>query len=413
MFRHFKSREQKISLTIFMILTAALTFIITWSNIMWGDRYIVIDAKGTPPGTANKVKAVDYLINKRFYQDIDKEKYIDGMLHGMANGLGDPYSAYYTTEEMESFGKIMNDTVQEYVGIGVIIDQDEKGMYIINEIFEESPAKKAGLLAGDIFLKVNGKDATDFNDKESFLYAFKGESGTKVAVSMYRKNEDKLFNCELTVENIKHYQNILSKMMTDEIGYINIAMFDNEIAKNFKEQYNLLKEKNAKGLIIDLRNDPGGSYEQVIEIADVFINEGIIVYTEDKAGKKEYKYAEPGEEEIPLILLINEKSASASEVLAGAIRDHGKGKLVGKKTFGKGIVQGIFPFKDDSGIKMTTSKYFTPSGECIHEKGIEPDVEIILNQTYSNMRVSQIPENEDNQLNAALNLMTDMLNKKG
>jgi carboxyl-terminal processing protease len=229
---------------------------------------------------------------------------------------------------------------------------------------------------------------------------------------MYRKSEDRYFTTKVTLENIKHIYNISSKILDQNIGYINIKMFDADIPKNFDEQVTILKDKGMKGLIIDLRNNPGGSYDQVVKIADTLLPEGIIVYTEEKNGTKKYEMSDKNEIGIPMTVLINGNSASASEVLAGALRDYKKATLVGTKSYGKGIVQSLISLPDGSGIKITIARYFTPLGECIQGIVINPDVKVEINEKYIKTSISQIPEGEDNQLNMAKDITAEKIRMK-
>ena len=198
--------------------------------------------------------------------------------------------------------------------------------------------------------------------------------------------------------------------MQENIGYIKITMFDSEIAKDFGTHLNDLIKGGIKGLIIDLRDNPGGDYSEVSAIADRLLPEGLIVYTEDRMGNREEKRSDPQELDMPIAILVNEYSASASEVLSGAVKDHNKGKLIGTRTFGKGLVQAVIDLKDGSGVKLTVARYFTPSGECIHEKGIEPDIAVELDEKYQGYAISQVPREDDIQLDKAIEVIAEQIN---
>jgi carboxyl-terminal processing protease len=205
--------------------------------------------------------------------------------------------------------------------------------------------------------------------------------------------------------------NIKSEVLQDKIGYIKLTMFDSDINRYFESELKKLQDKGIKGLIIDLRDNPGGSYEQVVDIADRILPEGLIVYTEDRNKVKKEKHSDKTELDLPLVLLVNGNSASASEILAGAIKDHQKGTLVGTKTFGKGLVQELKLLPDGSGIKVTISRYFTPSGVCIQGIGIKPDIEVNVNDEYRNLPVSQIPRDKDIQLKTAISTLREKMGK--
>ena len=232
----------------------------------------------------------------------------------------------------------------------------------------------------------------------------KGKENTKVKITVYRPDEGKYIDFDVIRNKIK-IVNIKSEVLENNIGYIRISMFDSEISKFFKEHLNELLKKNIKGLIIDVRDNPGGDYDQVAEIADRLVPEGLIVYTEDKKGNKQEKKSDATELDLPMVVLVNENSASASEVLSGALKDHNKAILVGTKTFGKGLVQAVVNLEDGSGLKVTIARYFTPSKVCIQDVGIEPNIKVEINEKYRGYSVSQIPVEEDNQLQKAIEVL--------
>ena len=242
---------------------------------------------------------------------------------------------------------------------------------------------------------------TSISDENMIISMIKGKENTRVRITVYRPSEDRYVQFDIKRKRIRA-SNIKSEILDGDIGYIRIVMFDSEIARYFKNDLNSMLEKGIKGLIIDLRDNPGGSFEQVVEIADSLLPAGTIVYTEDRDGRKEYRYSDRAYTDIPLVILINGNSASASEILAGAVRDHGRGMLVGTRTFGKGLVQELKLLGDGSGIKVTISRYFTPSGICIQGFGIKPDIEVGVYEEYRNLPVSQIPRDRDVQLRSAI-----------
>jgi len=269
------------------------------------------------------------------------------------------------------------------------------------EPFQDSPAAKAGIKQGDKIVKVDDKDVTSISDENMVISMIKGKENTKVKITVYRPSEDKYYQFDIIRKRIKT-SNIKSEILDGNIGYIKLLMFDNEIAEYFKRDLDKMLKSGIKGLIIDLRDNPGGSYEQVVQIADMLIPEGMIVYTEDRNGNKQVKKSDKNYVDIPLVLITNGNSASASEILAGAVKDNGRGITVGTRTFGKGLVQELKMLNDGSGLKVTISKYFTPSGVCIHGVGIEPDIEIEVSDEFRNIPVSQIPRDKDIQLQSAI-----------
>ena len=365
-------------------------------------RFVIdFDPTSVKYDSVNKFSQVRDILKKDYYKKVDENILVEGAVSGLADSLLDPYTVYFNKEQMNSF---MEKSQGSYVGIGVSVNTDSNGVLTIVEPFENSPAKLAGLKQGDRIIKVDDKDVTALRDESMIISMIKGTENTKVKLTVYRPSEDKTLSFEVTRKRIKA-SNIKSEILTGNIGYIKLVMFDSEIAGYFERDLDKMLSKGIKGLIIDLRDNPGGSYEQVVEIADRLLPEGLIVYTENRDQKKQEKKSDKKEFGLPLVLLINGNSASASEVLAGAIKDHEYGTLVGTKSFGKGLVQELRTLSDGSGIKVTISRYFTPSGVCIQGIGIKPDMEIDSAEEYNNIPVSQIPRNKDIQFRTAVEVM--------
>jgi carboxyl-terminal processing protease len=408
----FSSLQDKKKCIVLCIISIFITIILTFTFIFGSNLFIVVNSQNADQSEISKLKNIDSLLRNKYYLGVNPNTYIEGLISGMTNSLNDPYTVYFNKEEMTRYEENISKTEEEYSGVGTTITQDDKGMFEIIEVFDNGAAQKAGIKAGDIFFKVDGEDVTIIKDSTVFTSLLKGEPGKVVSLTMYRKSEDRYFTTKVTLENIKHIYNISSKILDQNIGYINIKMFDADIAKNFDEQVTSLKDKGMKGLIIDLRNNPGGSYDKVVKIADTLLPEGIIVYTEEKNGIKKYEMSDKNEIGIPITVLINGNSASASEVLAGALRDYKKATLIGTKSYGKGIVQSLIKLSDGSGIKITIARYFTPLGECIQGIGINPDVKVEINEKYIKTSISQIPEGEDNQLNMAKDITAEKIRMK-
>jgi carboxyl-terminal processing protease len=287
---------------------------------------------------------------------------------------------------------------------------DESGILNIIEPFENSPAKKVGLRQGDKIIKVDGKDVTAIRDENMIISMIKGKEDTKVKITVFRPSANKPLDFVIIRKRIKII-NIKSEVLPDNIGYIKITMFDGEIAKYFAVELSKLMEKKVKGLVIDLRDNPGGAYEEVVRIADILLPQALIVYTKDKEGKGDVQKSDKAEVKVPLTILINGNSASASEILAGAIKDNKRGTLVGTKSFGKGLVQTVLPLEDGSGIKVTIARYYTPSNVCIQGIGIEPNEVVNVLDKYKNMPISQIPRADDVQLQAAVQVLKAKIQK--
>lgn len=351
-----------------------------------------------------KVGKLEDYIKDYYLEEYEESDFAEGIYKGVVNSLGDPYSTYYTGEEYQ---KLIETTSGKYCGIGATVSQDYKtGIITIVEPFENSPAAKGGLKPGDIISKVAGKEVTG-EDLSEVVTNMKGEEGTEVTVEIIREGKNEPFEVTLVRGNIE-VPSIQSELMDDAIGYIRITEFEDNTDEQFDEALAELEKKKMKGLVIDLRNNGGGSLETVVNMLDRILPEGMIVYTKDKNGKgMELKSSDEEKLTIPLTVLINGNSASASEIFAGAVQDYGLGTLVGTTSFGKGIVQSVLPLNDGSAIKLTTSKYYTPKGRNIHGTGIEPDVEIELDEKLSGKIT--IEKAEDNQLQKAISIVKDKM----
>ncbi len=352
-----------------------------------------------------KFDKVRDLLEEYYYKDTNENEMLEGAISGMTQALNDPYTVYFTKDQMAQFNEKSQGS---YVGIGVVVTMGEDGILSVVEPFEDSPALKEGIVKGDKIVKVDEQDVTTIRDEDMIISMIKGKEDTKVKITVYRPSEGKYIDFDVLRKKIK-IVNIKSEVLGSDIGYIRISMFDSEISKFFEEHLNELLRKNIKGLIIDLRDNPGGDYDQVAAIADRLIPEGLIVYTEDKKGNKQEKKSDSTELNIPMAVLVNENSASASEVLSGALKDHNKATLVGTKTFGKGLVQAVVNLEDGSGLKVTIARYFTPSKVCIQDVGIEPNIKVEVSEKYKGSAVSQIPTDEDNQLQRAIEAVKESI----
>lgn len=336
----------------------------------------------------------DYYIDS---ETVSTKTLEDGMYEGMLESLGDVYSVYYTEEELNA---LMEDTYGIYYGIGAYISTDATtGLPVIAGVMDGSPAQEAGLKDGDICYKVDG-ELTESMELEEFISKVKGEEHTTVVLTIVRQGESDYLDIEVERRQIEA-PTVSYEMKDGNIGYIQIKEFDSVTTDQFAEALATLKGQGMKGLVIDLRSNPGGSLDTVCEIANMLLPKGTIVYTVDKYGERvDYDCDGESEIDVPMAVLVNEYSASASEILAGAIKDYEKGVLIGTTTFGKGIVQKIIPFTDGTAVKLTVSKYYTPNGVNIHGTGIDPDVTIEYDS-------EQAEKGIDNQLDKALEVVGD------
>lgn len=323
----------------------------------------------------HKLGLLEDAINKYYLESVDEEDLKDSLYHGFVAGLGDPYSVYYSPEELEA---VMEATEGIYYGIGAYIGVDQETGYCkITKVMEGTPAEEAGVMAEDLIVAVDGEGMLNVGSSEIVTY-IKGPEHTTVDLTLYREGETEYI--EVTVERRKiETPTVTYSMDEDRIATLQISEFDEVTMGQFEEYLEQAKKEGMKGLVLDLRDNPGGNLQTVVDIAGHFLPKGLVVYTEDKNGnRKEYNCDGRDELDVPLVVLINGNSASASEILAGAIKDYKKGTLLGTTTFGKGIVQKIYPITDGSGVKLTISHYYTPGGADIHGVGIDPDEELEL-----------------------------------
>lgn len=313
-----------------------------------------------------KVEQLYDTINESYYRDVDEQDVVDGACKGLVAGLGDPYSSYMTKEEYENW---KSSATGEYSGIGVTFSQDKNGNYVIVGVTKDSPAAKAGLKAGDYIVEVDGKT---YDDMDVMAKSIRGEAGTKVKVVYVRDNKKN--EVSITREKIVE-KSVEYKMLDGKIGYIKLSSFISSSADDFSAALKDLEGQGAKGLILDLRDNGGGLVDQCIDIADEFLDEGVVTYVEDKNGKKQEYKSKDGKTDLTTVVLVNGNSASCSEILAGALKDNGC-KLVGETTFGKGVIQSTVELKDGSALKLTIMQYFSPKGSAIQDKGIKPDYEV-------------------------------------
>lgn len=364
-----------------------------------GKRTAIANENGIPLAKINKI---ENLIDQYYLFDIDKNKQQEGAVEGYVKALGDPYSEFLTKEEMDSLNQ---QTEGEYAGVGIVVTPSETGAITVVSAIKGSPAFEKGIKKDDIILKINGKDynASQMNDAVKVM---KGKPNTDVKLTIARMENktSKIFDVNITRRMIS--MTTVNSQKIGDIGYINITQFDRKTDKEFIEQYENLKKQNVKSIVLDLRNNPGGLLDSTVKIADYLLPQGVIVKTVDKNKKEDIQKSDSSEQNLPMVVLVNGSSASASEILTGALKDYKKATIVGEKTFGKGIVQTIIPMEKGEGLKLTISEYFSPNGNKIHKQGVKPDVEIKLDEKAKGIGVEFM--NEDNQLQKAL----EILNKK-
>lgn len=392
-------RKAIIGALLIIVLTTAVNF--TIGGMVTSSLGFAIPRSGN--SQYEKLLTLKNFLEKNYYKDLDEEVLMEGAIKGMFDSIGDPYTQYMNDKE---FGDLMTQTSGAYGGIGIIVTPGEDGYVTVVSPIEGTPGERAGLLPGDKITAVNGEvisgDRLDYA-----VELMKGEVDTEVKLSILRKGRNETFDLNVIREEIR-LETVRSEIMEDNIGYIRISAFDEKTAQDFETQLNELKAENIKGLILDLRNNPGGLMDQCVEIADILLGEQVIVYTEDRQGNRNIEKSDKKQFKLPLTVLVNEGSASASEILSGAIKDGNRGKIVGTTTFGKGLVQQVRPLNDGTGFKFTVSEYFTPNGINIHGSGIEPDVVVELQNEDIDENTGEIFN--DTQLIKAIETISEEIN---
>lgn len=379
-----------LAVVLLVITTAFVTRIITVREVLSSNenfgKVIVLE----------KYLKENYLYNK----DIKDENLEAGLLKGLVAGLGDPYSQYLTKDEMK---KLSETTTGKFQGIGVIISPDEDGTVTVVSPIKGSPADRAGVESGDKILKINGKDFSAEKIDEASK-EMRGERGTTVKILLLKKKSLKTEEVEIKREEIKIDSVIKNKI--GDIGYIGITMFDEETGKDFVKALKELTREGVKGIILDMRGNPGGLVDAAVEIGDAILPKSTFVTLKDNKGEvvEDYKL-DDSYNDIKMVVLVNEGSASASEILSGAIRDLDRAKIIGKKTYGKGVVQNVMALPEGDGLKLTTSEYFTPSGKSINKKGIEPDIEVDLPEGIKGIGIEY--KDTDTQLQKAIEIINE------
>ena len=395
------NKAKNIYRTIMLIVFVALiTFVLT-SIFMYKKigTTTSINIPGISTDLINKLYTVRKIIDNEYVSEIEEENLVEGAVKGYVEGLGDEYTEYFTKSEMEEF---KSEVQGNYVGVGIYMMQNTKeNNIVILYPIEGSPAEKAGLKSGDIIKKVDDTEFTgeDFEKVSTYI---KGKEGTKVKIEIERNGENLTFEVER--KKIDLYP-IKTEILQNNIGYIKVSSFDDDCAKEFKQTYNELNKSNKlKGLIIDLRNNGGGIVDEALDMADLILDKDKIeLISTNKNGEEEIKKSKSNPViNVPIVVLVNGNTASASEIFAAALKENGKATIVGEKTYGKGVIQELISLRDGSGIKVTIEEYLTPNRNKINKVGITPDKEVTLPDTVTS--IYNIEKTEDTQLQEAIKL---------
>lgn len=369
------------------------------SNI--GTAFFILSIKGGDLEEFARLQVLEKYIKKNYLRNVDDETFYEGQLKGTVAALGDPYSQYFSSEEMKKF---MESTRGKFYGIGVQVGPGEDNFITVIAPIKGSPAERAGIKTGDKIITVNDKEYMA-SDMEEAVKHIKGDKGTKVTLGILTKGKDGLKKVVVERDEIK-VESIISKVMDQDIGYIGVTQFEEETGEDFGKALADLETKGIKGLVLDLRGNPGGILDEAVTMSDLLLPKANIVSAKDRAGGEVFSYdSDENQVEIPIVVLINRGSASASEIVAGALKDNKRAKLVGDRTYGKGVVQTLIPLTGGAGLKLTTSEYFTPSGVNIDGKGIEPDIKVDLPEDIEGIGLEYL--GQDSQLQKAIEIINE------
>ena len=346
-----------------------------------------------------KIEYLEKMIDQEYLGEVDNAEMAEGIYAGLVYGLGDVYSRYYTADE---YAQETASTDGAYAGIGVSIQKNKNGGVQIAECYEGGPGAEAGLQTGDVITAINDTDVTDMELSDVVSLIRENKDNT-IVLTVFRENEEKSREISVDVTDVE-LPSVFGEMLDKKTGYIQITQFTGVTPQQYKDMFAELKDKGMERLVIDLRDNPGGLLTSVCDILREILPEGLIVYTEDKYGNREEETCDGKHQlDMPLAVLVNENSASASEIFAGAVQDHEVGTIVGTTTYGKGVVQELRQLSDGSAVKLTVSNYYTPNGNSINKVGIKPDVEVKLASELLNK--DEITHEEDNQLQKALDVI--------
>ena len=388
-----KNEEFKKGIAIGVAATLVVTGAVftSYQKVLFPKGNALSDVK-----TVQKLNYLEELIDEEYLDEKDESSLREGLYAGLLAGLKDPYSTYYTAEQ---YKELNTSNEGSYVGIGAVLQKDDTGGAKIIQLYEGGPGEQAGLKKGDVIKAVDGADVTD-KETSDIASMVRDSEKASVTLTIQRENEEKTRDVKVEIRDVE-IQTVSHEMLSGDTGYIRISEFSEVTSEQYKKAFADLKDQGMKKLVVDLRDNPGGLLTAVCGVLRQILPEGLIVYTEDKNGKREEETCDGKNKlDMPLAVLVNGNSASASEIFAGAVKDYGIGTIVGITTYGKGVVQTIQPLTDGSAVKITIAKYFTPKGNDINKKGITPDVEAELSGDITDW--TELTHKEDTQLQTAL-----------
>lgn len=352
-------------------------------------------------GQDKKLAEITNLIQNNYYQDVSQEQIEEGVLHGAVLALGDPYSAYMNVEEKQSYNESLEGA---YVGIGVLTTFNSDWQAVIAQVYNNSPAQKAGLQKGDIFVAVDGQKINTMSSKDlsEVTGKIRGEAGTSVEITIERNGQEMIFTVQREEVHITY---VTSRMLANNIGYIKIDEFSGSALEEYQQAVAQLQEQGMQAMILDLRDNPGGFVDYAVEIADELLPKATIISVRDKNGNEKQYTSDSKSMDFPMAVLVNQNSASASEILTVALKENQRAAIIGEKTYGKGIIQSHFNLSWGGYLKLTTASYYSPNGNAIHEVGVMPDIEVFLPEEIQN-DPSLLTDETDTQLQKAIEILT-------
>ena len=385
------------------VLSSALTLMLSGG----GDRMTVTPEEYDRIQRYARLDEVRETLMRNYYKPLEEDKLVTGAVRGMTASIGDVYTFYYTPEELE---REKEDDAGRYFGIGVLVERNQNGFIEIVRVYSGGPAEEAGLQPGDLVVSVDGEavDALTAANYSNGVAKMRGEENSQMLLGIRRDGKEMSFNIVRSKLSVSYTEYTI---LNGRVGYVAISQFSGDAESRFRDALEYFKANGVEGMVIDVRNNPGGYMDYVAHIADSILPEGVIVYTEDRAGQREYLRSDADYYDIPLVVLVNDMSASASEILAASVQALDRGKVVGVTTYGKGVVQTLTTFREDgAGMQYTTASYFDANGRSINGVGVTPDIEVPLEGSH----VPYLPDPEsDNQLAAALRILTAKTDTEG
>ncbi len=406
-----KKRTVVIIAMIWMLVITAVVSACATMALMGEDgaAYFVTQDEYEVLQRYRRLEEVHDALVQDYYVEVDEQALVTGAIRGMMESVDDPYTFYYTPEEMAQSNEQSEGV---YHGVGMVVQLTDDGYIEIARVYEDSPAAKAGLQMGDRIVGVNGTAVSGENGRtlNDAVLLIQGEDGTDVQLTILRDGEEIAVTATRAAVNISYVE---YSLIGEDIGYLNLSQFTGDDVEGFKEAVSAFKSADVSGIVVDLRNNPGGLLDHVVEIADMLLPEGLVTYVEDRQGNRQEERSDAEHWEVPMVVLVNGSSASASELFTAAMQDYDRATVVGTTTFGKGIVQNLITFAEDgAGMQLTTASYYSPNGRSIHKTGVEPDVVVELEDGATISTVTPDPE-KDNQLAAALDELQKRIDAHG